>query len=84
MKKNVFFAALLLVMTEAVFAQSWSLTGNAGTTSADYVGTTDANPLRFGVKGGSAGIIDSASKNTGIGLGFFNGYKQQRAGVLFP
>ncbi len=47
----------------------WGLSGNAFTTAANYIGTNDAQPLRFGVKGGSAGIIDSAKALTGFGLG---------------
>ena len=50
-------------------ANTWSLLGNAGTSTANYIGTSDAQPLRFGVKGGSAGIIDSAKALTGLGLG---------------
>lgn len=46
----------------------WSLSGNAGTTAANFIGTTDEQPLRFGVKGGSAGIVDSFRRNTGLGL----------------
>ncbi len=54
-------------------AGGWSLTGNAGTTTANFIGTTDNhstnNPLRFMVNGGNAGIIDSALYNTAIGFG---------------
>jgi hypothetical protein len=48
---------------------AWGLSGNAFTTAANYIGTIDGQPLRFGVKGGSAGIIDSAKENAAIGLG---------------
>jgi trimeric autotransporter adhesin len=50
-------------------SNAWGLAGNAGTTIANFIGTTDDQPLRFAVKGGSAGIIDSANANTAFGLG---------------
>jgi trimeric autotransporter adhesin len=37
---------------------SWELTGNAGTTSSNFIGTTDNVPLNFRVKNQKAGIID--------------------------
>jgi hypothetical protein len=46
----------------------WKLDGNAGTNSTNFIGTTDAQPLRFAVKSGSAGIIDSALFNLALGL----------------
>jgi trimeric autotransporter adhesin len=48
---------------------AWGLGGNAFTTAANFIGTIDAQPLRFAVKGGSAGIIDSAKASTAFGLG---------------
>jgi trimeric autotransporter adhesin len=48
---------------------AWGLGGNAFTTAANYIGTIDGQPLRFGVKGGSAGIIDSVKASTALGLG---------------
>ncbi len=36
----------------------WSLTGNSGTTSSDFLGTTDAKPLMFRVNNKNSGIID--------------------------
>lgn len=52
---------------------AWNLTGNTGTTTANFIGTTDNhssnNPLRFVVNGGSAGILDSALSNASYGLG---------------
>jgi trimeric autotransporter adhesin len=50
-------------------ANAWSINGNAGTTAANFIGTTDDQPLRFAMKGGSAGIIDSALANTALGVG---------------
>jgi len=45
----------------------WGLTGNAGTNPAtNYVGTTDAQPLRFGTAAAERARIDAAG-NVGIG-----------------
>lgn len=48
---------------------AWSLTGNAGTDpNANFIGTTDDQPLKLRVNNQPAGIIGSASTgNTGIG-----------------
>jgi Chaperone of endosialidase len=47
---------------------SWSLMGNAGTNSTNFIGTTDAQPLRFATGAGSVEKmrIDAAG-NVGIG-----------------
>lgn len=47
----------------------WSLTGNAGTTGSNFIGTTDANPLVFKVSSTNAGYISSAGSS-----GTFWGY----------
>lgn len=53
MKKTTFFTACLslglaITSSNSLFAQSWSLTGNAGTnSSSNFVGTTDNNALIF-------------------------------------
>lgn len=41
-------------------AGDWSLLGNAGTTSSNFLGTTDGAPLRFRVNNQVAGQIDAA------------------------
>ncbi len=70
MKKIVFFGALLLVITQAVFAQSWSLAGNAAV-SGNVLGTTNAFPLNFVLDGRKGGIVEGtytgSHYNTGIG-----------------
>jgi trimeric autotransporter adhesin len=50
----------------------WGLTGNAGTTSANFIGTTDNAPLRFKQNSRFAGIIDSAAGETYFGYGAGN------------
>ena len=60
----------------------WMLNGNAGTSSADYLGTSDSNPLVFKINAQNAGRIDftgnaffghlsgnvnTAQNNTGFG-----------------
>src|SRR5687767_4379651 len=42
------FLGLSMISSRPLFAQSWSLTGNAGTnSSSNFVGTTDNNALIF-------------------------------------
>ncbi|MFM9911787.1 MAG: tail fiber domain-containing protein [Chitinophagaceae bacterium] len=46
----------------------WNLTGNTGTATTNFIGTTDAQPLKFRINNINAGIIDSVSANTAIGF----------------
>lgn len=48
-------------------ATAWSLTGNAGTTSDNFLGTTDNVPLRLRVNNQNAGRIDQFLSNVGLG-----------------
>lgn len=43
----------------------WSLTGNAGTSSINFIGTTDEQPLAFRVNNTLAGYIDNSTYNSG-------------------
>ncbi len=45
----------------------WSLTGNSGTTTANFLGTIDNQPLIFKVNGNSAGMISPLNLNTSFG-----------------
>jgi trimeric autotransporter adhesin len=45
----------------------WSLTGNKGTDTTKFIGTTDAQPLMFKINNNWAGMIDSASGNSFLG-----------------
>ncbi len=46
----------------------WSLTGNSGINPAlNFIGTTDASPLRFRVNNHVAGHVDSLNENTFMG-----------------
>lgn len=47
----------------------WSLNGNAGTSSANFIGTTDIQPLSFRVFNLAAGFINPSSSNTAFGIG---------------
>ena len=50
-------------------AQSWSLTGNAGTNPVtNFVGTRDNNPLLFRINNRFAGKIDSVSGLSFLGM----------------
>ncbi|HCR53581.1 MAG TPA: hypothetical protein DIW27_04135, partial [Cytophagales bacterium] len=43
----------------------WSLTGNSGTTIANFIGTTDAQPIRFKANNAFAGEINPAALKMG-------------------
>lgn len=49
-------------------ANAWHLTGNAGTDSSNFIGTTDNQPLLFKVNNGVSGMIGTSSNyNTSFG-----------------
>jgi hypothetical protein len=49
---------------------AWSTTGNSGTdTAVNFIGTTDAKPLRFRINNNWAGQLDSINMALGIGSG---------------
>ncbi len=57
----------------AAISSGWSLNGNSGTdTSTNFIGTTDAQPLKIKVDNIISGLIDySTNGNTGLGFGTF-------------
>ena len=76
--------AWLRLASYAEAMNSWSLTGNAGTTSSNFIGTTDDQPLSFRVNnrwagrlttsgnifwGDSAGVNNIGYSNVAIGRG---------------
>lgn len=66
------FITSLLVFSAAtqLHAQNWLTTGNAGTTSANFIGTTDAQSLRFRTNNQVSGIIDYSATSANTSLGF--------------
>ncbi|HKR03995.1 MAG TPA: hypothetical protein VJY62_05100, partial [Bacteroidia bacterium] len=58
MKTKILSIACTLIASQA-FSQ-WSLTGNAGTTTSNFVGTTDGNDLRFKTNNSTRMTINSA------------------------
>ncbi|MEO6961480.1 MAG: tail fiber domain-containing protein [Puia sp.] len=62
-----------------VEGSGWSLTGNGGTDTTKFIGTTDAKPLMFRINNNWAGMIDSASG--GSYLGYAAG--KNAAGAVF-
>lgn len=48
---------------------NWSKTGNAGTTTGNFVGTTDNVPLRFKINGTNAGYLQNDNILFGLGTG---------------
>lgn len=64
---KILLPVILLFTTGTIEAQSWNLTGNAGTNAAtNFVGTTDNVALRFRTKNLNRMTINS-SGNVGIG-----------------
>jgi len=56
-----------------VYKSGWSLKGNSGTdTAINFIGTTDLEPLVFRIHNIKAGMIDTASYNTGLGFRVFD------------
>ncbi|MBK7390586.1 MAG: hypothetical protein IPI23_16390 [Bacteroidetes bacterium] len=47
----------------------WSISGNAGTTSTNFLGTTDAQPIRFKTQNSQHMVIDAIGR---IGIGVTN------------
>ncbi|MCL1936965.1 MAG: hypothetical protein FWF52_01035, partial [Candidatus Azobacteroides sp.] len=63
MKRTTFliFAGLFCIVS--LFSQTpWSLTGNAGTTTSNFLGTTDNNPLIFKINNQWSGYTGYPSK----------------------
>ena len=71
--KKLTLLLLGLALVAAAWAQSWSLTGNAGTNpSTNFLGTTDNQPLRFRANNSFAGEINPS---TGVAsLGYLAGF----------
>lgn len=49
--------------------RAWALTGNAGTTASNYIGTTDTQPLRLSTNGTARLIIPNAAQIHANALG---------------
>ena len=70
--KKTFLIFVSLLITVSVYSQaSWSLTGNAGTTTSNFAGTTDNNPLIFKVNNQWAGFSGYSSKNN-VSFGYMS------------
>lgn len=70
LQKLVSFIFILSLQGGLVYAQAWSITGNAGTSSAvNFVGTTDKNPLIFRVNNQKSGYLgyDITQARTALG-----------------
>ena len=85
MKKNLCMIVGLLCAVGAFSQDSWSLTGNAGTTNANFVGTTDNIPLIFKASNQHAGFTGNW-ENYNVTFGFlsfnpFNGANNTAIGA---
>lgn len=68
--KNLALPILLMIscfQITNVSAQSWLLSGNSGTTSSSFIGTTDNKPLKFKTDNGLRMTI-KPNGNIGIGI----------------
>lgn len=57
---------------QPVTNSSWGLYGNAGTTAANFIGTTDNQPLRFIVNNMNHGFLGIGNDNIALGLNSLN------------
>lgn len=90
MKKIYLTTALLCCVSSVVFAQNWSLTGNAGTNAAtNFIGTTDNKPLVIRVNNSeimrvkAGGRIDITNSTQTVYLGKNAGIANQAAANVF-
>ncbi|SFC82217.1 Chaperone of endosialidase [Flexibacter flexilis DSM 6793] len=70
----------LLYWTNAGAGSGWGLSGNAGTTASDFIGTTDDVSLTFKINGNQSGFIANSSTNNSVFLGYRAG-KAQTTGL---
>ncbi|MDR3047433.1 MAG: hypothetical protein LBU51_07475 [Bacteroidales bacterium] len=66
MKKLLLFNVILFLATVS-YSQSWSLTGNSGTTTSNFLGSTDGKSLYFRTNNINSMIVDYMGK-VGIGI----------------
>ena len=64
-----------------ISTSAWSLSGNSGTTNANFIGTSDNHSLQFRVNNQKAGLIDSTNSNTFFG--FQSGTNSAGSGNVF-
>lgn len=67
MRRTLLF--IFTISASSIFAQSWNTTGNSGTNpSANFIGTTDNNPLVFKLNNQQAFKLEGQSINIGSGV----------------
>ncbi|MEO8147878.1 MAG: hypothetical protein ABI723_09590 [Bacteroidia bacterium] len=64
--KTLIAGGMLVMMNTSADAQSWSLSGNAGTANANFIGTTDSKDFRIRTNGTTRITVKSIGK-TGFG-----------------
>jgi hypothetical protein len=60
MKTKIILSLVCILFAAKLQAQNWLLTGNAGTTATQFIGTTDAKDLRLNTNGTNRMTISSA------------------------
>jgi len=69
--KKLLLIATIICTCMYVNAQSWSLTGNSGTTQGtNFLGTTDAKTLTFKVNNQQSGYLDYAAAKANTSFGY--------------
>jgi len=66
MKTKIILSLVCTLFAAQAVSQSWSVTGNSGTTTSHFLGTTDSKDLRFRT-GNSTRMTISSSGYVGIG-----------------
>ncbi|HRI19713.1 MAG TPA: tail fiber domain-containing protein [Panacibacter sp.] len=75
MKQKKFLLCIIVLYCTVTHAQiDWHIDGNGGTTDSNFIGTTDAKPLRFKVNNEKAGYLeyDYTKANTAFGYQSIN------------
>jgi len=62
-----------LSLSTAVTSDGWGLSGNSGTSSSNFIGTTDGQPLTFKVNGTTAGYLGLSGSSFATSFGVSSG-----------
>lgn len=70
MKKVIILSAIFILSAITARAQNWLTTGNAGLSTSNFIGTTDAIALAFKVNNKTAGKIDYLASKANLSFGY--------------
>ena len=69
MKKNLLLLAFLMVVT-CIYAQNWSLTGNSSTSSKNFLGTIDNQPIILKINNATSGFSGYEDGKYNVSFGY--------------